>query len=498
MNAYEELTPLFRRIAALQEAAGILHWDMATLMPQGGATARAEQLAALDLTCHEMLTDPRVADLLAAGEAQGASLDPWRRANLGEMRRLWVHASALEPALVEALSKTARQCEMIWREAAAKSEFAMVLPSLERLVALVRQEAAAKAEVLGRSLYDALLDLYEPGGFAQRIDVIFDDLAEFLPGFVDDVRADQGRRPAPLRPEGPFPKAEQEALARRLMETVGFDFTGGRLDVSLHPFCGGVPEDIRVTTRYDEADFLTSLMGVLHETGHALYERGLPADWRLQPVGRARGMAMHESQSLIVEMQACRSPEFVTYLAPIAQAAMGGSGPAWEPDNLVRLYNRVEPGLIRVDADEVTYPAHVIVRYRLEKAVIAGDLEVRDLPAAWNEEMKTLLGIEPPDDRLGCLQDIHWYDGAWGYFPTYTLGAMTAAQLFAAACDEHPDIPPALARGDFGPLMGWLGENVHKHGSSLSGEEILVRATGKPLDAEVFKSHLRRRYLPEG
>ena len=280
------------------------------------------------------------------------------------------------------------------------------------------------------------------------------------------------------------------------MESVGFDFNHGRLDVSLHPFCGGVPDDVRITTRYDEDDFLTALMGVLHETGHALYERGLPAQWRLQPVGMARGMAFHESQSLIVEMQACRSPAFVTFLAPLARETFTGRGPAWEAENLVRLYGRVEPGFIRVDADEVTYPAHVILRYRLEKALIAGQMEVEDIPGAWNEGMQDLLGISPPNDGLGCLQDIHWYDGAWGYFPTYTLGAMTAAQLFDAACRANGGILPAIGQGDFSPLMTWLGEKVHSLGSSMSSDEILIHATGRGLDPEIFKTHLQSRYLP--
>jgi carboxypeptidase Taq len=279
------------------------------------------------------------------------------------------------------------------------------------------------------------------------------------------------------------------------MQAVGFDFNHGRLDTSLHPFCGGVPDDVRITTRYDEDDFMTALMGVLHETGHALYERGLPSDWRLQPVGEARGMALHESQSLLIEMQACRGAEFIGFMAPLAREAFGGEGPAWEVDNLVRVYNRVEPGFIRVDADEVTYPAHVILRYRLEKRLIAGEMELDDLPAAWNAGMEELLGVVPPDDRLGCLQDIHWYDGAWGYFPTYTLGAIAAAQLFAAAKDAVPDISGAIAKGDFTPLMGWLGENVHALGSSRSGDELLERATGRPLDPAVFKAHLSARYL---
>ena len=284
------------------------------------------------------------------------------------------------------------------------------------------------------------LDQFEPGGSSAHIDEVFADLADFLPGFLDDVLARQAAQPEPLPLEGPFPSGKQEALGRKLMAAVGFDFDHGRLDVSLHPFCGGVPDDVRITTRYDEGDFMTAIMGVLHETGHAMYERGLPADWRLQPVGEARGMAMHESQSLMVEMQACRSAEFVSFLAPLARDAFGG-GPAWEAENLLRHYNRVKPDFIRVDADEVTYPAHVILRYRLEKALIAGEMELAELPGEWNEGLKELLGITPPDDRLGCLQDIHWYDGAWGYFPTYTLGAMTAAQLFAAAKSSKPGDP---------------------------------------------------------
>jgi carboxypeptidase Taq len=300
---------------------------------------------------------------------------------------------------------------------------------------------------------------------------------------------------APLAPQGPFPEEAQEALGRRLMAAVGFDFDHGRLDVSLHPFCGGVRDDVRITTRYDESDFAKALMGVLHETGHAMYERGLPAEWRLQPVGQARGMALHESQSLLVEMQVCRGPAFLGYLAPLAAEAFGGGGPAWSARNLLRLANRVQPGFIRVDADEVTYPAHVILRTRLERAMIAGDLAPADLPGAWNEAMAELLGLTPPDDRLGCLQDIHWYDGAWGYFPTYTLGAMTAAQLYAAALEAVPEIPETIGKGDFAPLMDWLEAHVHAKGSLLSAEELLTEATGRPLDPGVFKAHLRARYL---
>jgi carboxypeptidase Taq len=279
------------------------------------------------------------------------------------------------------------------------------------------------------------------------------------------------------------------------MKRLGFDFEHGRLDTSHHPFCGGVPDDVRLTTRWDESGFLSGLMGVLHETGHALYERGLPVRWRHQPVGEARGMSFHESQSLLVEMQACRSREFIDYLAPVVSATFGGSGAAWGADNLYRIYTRVERSLIRVDADEVTYPAHVILRYRLEKALIAGDLDLADLPGAWREAMRELVGIVPHDDRDGCLQDIHWPGGAWGYFPTYTLGAMTAAQLFDAATLADSSIRPSIAKGEFGPLMSWLRTNVHSRGALLPTRDLLAAATGKPLDPAIYKAHLARRYL---
>jgi carboxypeptidase Taq len=505
MSPYRKLEAIFARLNALGEAAGMLHWDMSVMMPPGGAEARAEQLAALHVTRHEMLTDRRTGGLLDEAEAdtgedagdagEDEAAAPWRRANLGEMRRRHTHAGAVDGALVAALTKASTACEMIWREARPANDFARVVPSLEALLALVREAADAKAGVLGCAPYEALMDEHELGARSDWIDAIFDDLAEFLPGFLDDVLARQAAAPPPMQPEGPFPVAAQRKLATGFMTRLGFDFNHGRLDVSLHPFCGGVPEDVRITTRYGEDDFTQSLMGVLHETGHALYEMGLPEQWRRQPVGHARGMAIHESQSLLIEMQTCRSRGFIEFAAPLMRDAFDGSGPAWDADNLYRLYTRVARGLIRVDADEVTYPAHVILRYRLERAMIAGDLPLAELPAAWNEAMESLLGNVPPDDGSGCLQDIHWYDGAFGYFPTYTLGAIAAAQLFEAAKGCDPDIEPGIARGDFVPLMGWLGENVHSKASLFGTDELMRQATGAPLGTESFKRHLKARYL---
>ena len=327
--------------------------------------------------------------------------------------------------------------------------------SCQEVLDRTREAGQAKAEATGLGLYDALLDDFEPGGRIAEIDKVFDQLAEFLPSFLEEALAAQSARPAPAPPEGPFDVAAQKALGETFMSALGFDFNHGRLDVSLHPFCGGTPDDVRITTRYDEADFTSSLMGVLHETGHALYERGLPERWRRQPVGESLGMSVHESQSLLIEMQVCRSRPFIGWAAPIMRDAFAGDGPAWDEENLYRLYTRVKPDFIRVDADEVTYPAHVILRTRLEKALLAEDMSLDDLPAAWNDGMKELLGIVPPSDREGCLQDVHWYDGAWGYFPTYTLGAMTAAQLFAAAKAADPG-DRAIHRGRRFPAVDGL------------------------------------------
>ena len=280
-----------------------------------------------------------------------------------------------------------------------------------------------------------------------------------------------------------------------LAEGVGLDWSNARLDRSVHPFCGGTPDDVRITTRYDTGEPSRALMGVLHETGHALYQRGLPAAWRRQPVGDSAGMAVHESQSLIVEMQACRSDAYLDWLGPLLGSEYGGDTAAYVPANLKRLWQRVERSLIRVDADELTYPAHVILRFRLERAMIGGSLAARDLPAAWSDELHALLGIRPPDDRTGCLQDIHWYMGLYGYFPSYSLGAMAAAQLMRSARDEMPDLDASLRRGDLSSLAAWLRTHVHSHGRRLGMNELLKRATGRTLDPGAFEDHLRARYL---
>ncbi len=495
VNSYGLLETRFRRLSALQEAAGMLHWDMATVMPDGGRSARAEQLATIEVICHEVLTAPETAHLLDSAEMGKPALNAWQRANLVEMRRTHTHATALDAQMVEAMSRAVTACEAAWRVARPKGDFAGIYPLLSEVLNLTRQSAVARAEKLGCTPYEALMDRFEPGAREAEIDAVFADYGAFLPDFLGRVLDHQARQPKLVEPKGPFPQAVQKDLAKRIMAQLGFDFEHGRLDESLHPFCGGVPEDVRITTRYNEDEFVQSLMGVIHETGHALYERHLPRDWRLQPVGQARGMVIHESQSLLMEMQACRSAAFCKYLSGQLRQTFPGNDAAFTPDNLRRIYSRVQPGFIRVEADEVTYPAHVILRYRIEQALIRGDLLLADVPAAWKEGFKKLLGLDVPGDREGCLQDIHWFDGAFGYFPCYSLGAMTAAQFFEAACRAKPGIPAEIEQGRFATLQGWLHANVHELGSSLSTRDIVAQATGRPLDISVFKRHLEQRYL---
>ncbi len=491
--SYPTLEKRFERMYLLRDALTVLEWDASTLMPDGGAQARADQMAVLRVMRHELVTTPDLGELLA--KADGESLDEWQRANLAEMRREWVRATVVPVELVEARSQAVSECEMRWRTARKENDFAGLQPSFEEVLKLTREVGEAQATALGSTPYEALLDEWEPGARTQEIDRVFGGLEAFLPELVARVLEHQAQTPMPPQPEGPFPAAKQLELGRNVMALLGFDFHHGRIDTSAHPFCAGVPEDIRITTRWDEDDFTSGLFGVIHETGHALYERGLPVRFRKQPVGQARGSSTHESQSLLWEMQAARTPELLARIAEQARIAFGGTGPAWETEAMLARMLHVERSLIRVEADEVTYPLHVILRYRLERAMIAGELAVKDLPGAFADGMERLVGVRPANVGEGCLQDIHWPAGLWGYFPTYTLGALTAAQFFAAAIEAVPTIPASLARGETAPLLGWLVTHVHSQGARSTASEIIENATGKKLDPEIFRRHLERRYL---
>lgn len=499
--SYAALVARHKRLSHLGHVEAIVSWDESVMMPEGGGEARAESLATLRVLAHELGTAPAIGDELAAAERDAANgtLGPWEQANLREMRRAYVRATCIPADLVAASSRAETRSEQAWRKLRAQNDWATFRPLLEEVVARKREIAAALSTPLRLAPYDALLDGYEPGARADAIAILFAELRAFLPGFIGRVIERQRSQPLE-RPVGPFPIERQRWLCLQLMKQVGFDFQHGRLDVSHHPFCGGVPEDVRITTRYDEADFTKSLMGVLHETGHAKYEQGLPAAWLDQPVGKARSMSVHESQSLFQEMQVSRSQAFLQATAAlVAQAfpdAVTRSPAAFTAESLHRLYTRVQPGFIRVDADEATYPCHVILRFEIERDLIEGRLAVADIPDAWDAAMRALLGLGTAGNfKDGCMQDVHWPAGLFGYFPTYTMGALTAAQLFAAARRALPDLLGQIARADFTAQNDWLRENVWSQGSRPSTDELLTAATGGPLSAAAFKAHLEARYL---
>ena len=492
LPAYGALCATFTRLYRYQHLGAIVGWDQAAMMPPRGNTARGAALAELDVLMHQTLTDPALPALLHA--ASDEALDETQRACLREMRRDWTQASALPEHLVEAKSLAGSRCEHAWRTQRMENDWQGFLDNFTDVVKYAREEAQTLSQANGLSPYDALLDKYEPGMASTTLDVTFDELKTWLPDLISKVREKQAGETVELA-QGPFAIDRQRALGVDIMELLGFDFSAGRLDVSAHPFCGGVAEDVRITTRYSEDDFLRSLMGVVHETGHARYEQNLPREIAHLPLGRARSMGIHESQSLSFEMQIARGPAFLTLIAPTLRKHLGALS-AFESGNLARLCTRVRPGLIRVESDELTYPAHIVLRFEIERALIDGYIEAADIPALWDEKMMAYLGLDTRGNyRDGCLQDIHWPTGTFGYFPSYTLGAMYAAQYFASIRQAHPDLDTRVAKGDLSPIFDWLNSHIWRQASRWDSAELVQRATGEALNPEHFRRHLRARYL---
>jgi carboxypeptidase Taq len=490
--AYDQLASTWRRLHHFGHLQAIASWDRSALMPANGNAARADAMAEMDGLLHGIRTDPQLAVNLDRSESE--TLDDFERANLREIRRDWRAANAIPAALVQAQSLATSRCEHAWRTQRPANDWAGFLVNFREVLKLAREQAKHLADRTGLDPHDALMDIYEPGMTGAMLDVLFGDLQQWLPGLVRQVREKQARDTVQA-PAGPFPRAAQYAIGLEVMKLLGFDFSAGRLDESAHPFCGGVPEDTRLTTRYREDDFVGSLMGIIHETGHGRYEQNLPRDWLGQPVGWARSAGIHESQSLSFEMQIGLSRPFVGLLAP-RLAAHFGNQPAFEPDNLHRWLTRVQPSFIRVDADELTYPLHVILRYRIERDLIEGRAEAEDIPALWDAAMAELLDIDTRGNFTnGCLQDVHWGSGLFGYFPSYTLGAMYAAQWFAAIRRATPDLDARMAAGDLAPVFDWLRENIWRQGSRWSTAELVTRATGGPLAPAHYRRHLETRYL---
>jgi carboxypeptidase Taq len=482
-----------RSLGALEHALAILGADEATHMASGGGEKRAEAMAALSGMLHRQATDPRVRDWIEAAKAE--NLDEAGCAAVRELERSFVNATCLPSEFVERQTMTRMRCEQLWREARGKGDWAGFAPALEGVVTLVREEAAMRADVLKLGPYDALMEQYDPGSRAADVDPVFAQLKNFLKDFIREaleVQAERNAKTPKAVLQGDYPVERQRALGLAMMEAVGFDMNRGSLSVSHHPFCGGVPTDVRLTTRYRTDEFLSALMGILHETGHGLYEQNLPQDIAHWPSARARGMAMHESQSLFVEKQIGRNSAFWSFALPKVEEHLGE---CLTLDELLPHLHHVGRGLIRVDADEVTYPLHVILRCELEQDMLSGRLEVRDLQEAWDAKMREYLGLSTLDNpKDGPMQDVHWPAGAFGYFPSYTLGAMMAAQQFAAIKKLHPGVNDSIAAGDFTTVNDWRRDNIWSAASVKSTPQIMQAATGEPLNAAYFIAHLKERY----
>lgn len=491
----------FQRIAQIDHASTFLGWDQMVMMPDAGMSPRSAAVAELASIRHEILTAPQMKDWLqqVSDELEQGKLDSSKQAHLYEMKRTWQQSAALPADLVHAQVLAGSKCEHGWRTQKAANDWNGFLLNFREVVKLSREEAQCRQALDSQRLttpYDAMLDLHCAGDSQSLIGGIFSELKKQLPELLAQVMEHQSTRKVSV-PGGEFPIDQQQALSEDLMKILGFDFNAGRLDVSMHPFSTGVKGDQRITTRYRSSDFADALQATAHETGHASYESGLPDKWRPFPVGSSRNMCIHESQSLYFEKHLFLSRTFGRYFLPLVHRHLPASE-ALTADDLWHSQTRVQPSHIRVEADEVTYPLHVMLRYDIESGLINGELEAEQIPDLWESLLHQYLGLSTDGNHsLGCLQDIHWTDGAFGYFPSYTMGAVNAAQISARIKQQNPDWQEQLERGELAFARNWLNENIWQRGSEISSQEIIKAATGQTTSASFFIQHLRQRYLQE-
>jgi carboxypeptidase Taq len=493
-RVFDDVCGHVRRTAVLASVESLLGWDERTMMPARAAAYRAEQSATLAALAHRLRTDPahgdRLAELAAGPLARAGS--PAQRATIALLNKDFARQARVPERLVEAIARTCVEAQQAWVTARAESSWSTVEPWLRQVFDLKRELAACQAP--DEDLYDALLDEYEPGGKWRDIAARFTQLRSEIVPLVQACEGAAHRPDDALLRRG-YPVSDQKRFVREVAARIGFDFDRGRLDTTDHPFCSTTgPDDCRITTRWDERFLPTALFGVLHEAGHGLYEQGLPTEWFGLPPGEAASLGVHESQSRLWENLVGRSPAFWEWCFPLARAAFPHALDGCSPAELQRCLMAVRPSLIRVEADEVTYNLHIMMRFDLERAVVHGELSVADLPDAWNERFARDFGFRPPSAAEGVLQDIHWCAGLIGYFPTYTLGNMFAAQLMAAAGRDLPELDRDVAHGRFGGLLAWLRDRVHRHGRLSSPAELVVRATGAPVSERWLVESLRARY----
>ncbi|MCO6450168.1 MAG: carboxypeptidase M32 [Caldilineales bacterium] len=491
-TAYDELMRMSKEMTIVHSIASVLGWDRETYMPKNGAGLRAEQLAYLSGSQHRMLSNPRVGELLAEIEADGNELTLDEAANVRELRHQYDQATKVPVELVEEITRVSVMAHQTWVEARRTSNCFIFQPHLGELIKLTRE----KADYLGFEdhPYDALLDQYEPGETTANVTRLFNALRTELVPLVQAI-ADSPVRPKTDIVHRSFPVDRQRLFGEGAAIAFGYDMAGGRLDTVTHPFCTGIgPGDVRITTRWNPNFFNEAFFGILHESGHGLYEQGLPADAFGGPVGDAIGMGIHESQSRLWENFVGRSRDYWRYFFPRVQQAFPDALADVSMEDFYFAVNAVEPSFIRVEADEVTYNLHIMVRFELEQAIISGDLAVGDIPAAWNETFERYLGIKVPEDSQGCLQDVHWSFGGFGYFPSYALGNLYGAQIFAAAKQAAPALSEQIASGNFQPLLAWLQENIYSQGSRYRTHELLARVTGQEPSHEPLMDYLHAKF----
>lgn len=492
---YEKCRDHVRQATLLSSIDSALNWDERTMLPPAAGDYRAEQISFLAGLAHDRWVDPQFGDWLET-LCSDSSLDADGDVGVTvhELKRQRDKQVKLPKALVEELSRLAVVGQQTWVEARQADDFARFAPILKQTIELKRQQADALGYPQCR--YDALLDDYEPHASTAEVTLVLAKLRDALVPLVAAIR-ETGRSLEPEILRRRYSVAAQERFAKNAAERIGFDFHRGRLDVTAHPFCTTLgPHDCRITTRYDEHDLANAFFGVLHEAGHGLYEQGLPPDQFGFPLGEAASLGIHESQSRLWENFVGRSRAFWQGMYPAAQAAFPETLADISIDRFYAAMNDVRPSLIRTESDEATYNLHIFVRFELEQALLDDQLSVADLPAAWNDKYKRYVGVEPPSAADGVLQDVHWSAGLIGYFPTYTLGNLAAAQLFTRASADLGDLPGQIARGEFAPLLDWLRTKVHAHGRRYPAAELVRRVTGQPLGHMALIAYLRNKFAP--
>ena len=485
-DVYESLRDHVRRMTNVGNAAGILGWDQQVMMPEGGTPARSQQTAALSALHHELLTDDDLAEYLDTLESQDLDDDP--AAVVREVRRDHERATRVDGDLVEEISETTSTALPKWEQAKAEDDWHDFAPTLERIVELKREYAAQIDP--DRDPYEVLFEEYEPYLGIDTAERILERLREELVPLIEDIEDSDADLADPF--EGTYDEADQEALVRDALDTLGYDWDRGRLDTAAHPFSMGTQFDARVTTRFKPDDPLDALGSTIHEFGHATYTLGLPQEAYGTPLGQSRDLSVHESQSRLWENHVGRSRPFWDLFGSTVNDHLGTDV---SPRELYEAANQIYPdNLIRVEADELTYHLHIILRFEIERDLVRGDLEVDEIPQVWNEKMEEYLGVRPDTDAQGCLQDIHWTHGNFGYFPTYSLGSVLAAQLFATAEDDLGSLDGDVRNGEFGGLHDWLTENVHQHGCRHTTDDLIEDATGEAFTADYFVDYARGKF----